>query len=50
VSEDMAEVYSHLIYLDAEKIKQIQKLDKILNKKISYIKNKIQIIDSSFKF
>ena len=27
VSEDMAEVYSHMIYLDAEKIKQIRNLD-----------------------
>ena len=49
-SEDMAEVYSYLIHLNAEKINQIRKLDKILNKKISYIENKIKKIDNSFKF
>ena len=49
-SEDMAEVYSHIIYLDAEKIKQIQKLDVILNKKITYIESKIKKIDNSFIF
>ena len=49
-SEDMAEVYSHMIYLDAEKITQIQNLDQILNKKISYIKSKIKKIDNSFIF
>ena len=50
VSEDMAEVYSHIIYLDAEKIKQIRNLDENLNKKISYIKSKIKEIDNSFVF
>jgi len=50
VSEDMAEVYSHIIYLNAEKIKQIRNLDGILNKKISYIENKIKKIDNSFIF
>jgi hypothetical protein len=49
-SEDMAEVYSHLIHLSPEKIIQIRKLDKILNKKISYIENKIKKIDNSFEF
>jgi len=49
-SEDMAEVYSHIIYLDDEKIKQIRNLDKILNKKISYIESKIKKIDNSFVF
>ena len=49
-SEDMAEVYSHIIYLDAKKIKQIQKLDAILNKKITYIESKIKKIDNSFIF
>ena len=49
-SEDMAEVYSHIIYLDAEEISQIRKLDKVLNKKISYIENKIKKIDNSFIF
>ena len=46
----MAEVYSHIIYLNAEKIKQIRNLDGILNKKISYIENKIKKIDNSFIF
>ena len=50
VSEDMAEVYSLMIFLDAEKIKQIRDLDEILNKKISYIENKIKKIDNSFVF
>jgi hypothetical protein len=49
-SEDMAEVYSHMIYLDANKIKQIRNLDEILNKKISYIESKIKKIDNSFLF
>ena len=49
-SEVMAEVYSHLIDLEPEKINQIRKLDKILNKKISYIENKIKKIDNSFIF
>ena len=50
VSEDMAEVYSHLLFLDPDEIKLIRNSDKILNKKISYIKNKIKLIDSSFNF
>ena len=49
-SEDMAEVYSHMIYLDDEKIKKIRTLDGILNKKISYIESKIKKIDDSFVF
>jgi hypothetical protein len=49
-SEDMAEVYSHIIDLSPEKINQIRKLDEILNKKISYIENKIKKIDNSFIF
>jgi len=49
-SEDMAEVYSHLMYLSPEKINEIRKLDKILNKKISYIEDKIKKIDNSFDF
>ena len=49
-SEDMAEVYSHLMYLSPEKINEIRKLDKILNKKISYIESKIKKIDNSFDF
>jgi len=49
-SEDMAEVYSHMIFLKVEEIDKIQNLDKILNKKISYIENKIKKIDNSFKF
>jgi hypothetical protein len=50
VSEDMAEVYSHIIYSKSEKIKKIRQLDEILNKKISFIENKIKKIDSSFIF
>ena len=50
VSEDMAEVYSHLIFLNTEKINQIRKSDIILNKKISYIENKIKKIDNYFTF
>ena len=46
----MAEVYSHIIYLNSEKINQIRKLDEILDKKISYIENKIKQIDKSFVF
>ena len=49
-SEDMAEVYSHIIYLKKEEIDQIRKLDLILNNKISYIKSKIKKIDNSFTF
>ena len=49
-SEDMAEVYSHLIYLNTEKINQIRTSDIILNKKISYIENKIKKIDNYFTF
>ena len=49
-SEDMAEVYSHMIYLKKEEIDQISKLDPILNNKISYIKSKIKRIDDSFTF
>ena len=49
-SEDMAEVYSHMIYLKKDEINKIHKLDPILSNKILYIKNKIKIIDSSFVF
>ena len=49
-SEDMAEVYSHIIFLDKEKIDKISKIDPILNNKILYIKNKIKKIDNSFIF
>ena len=44
-SEDMAEVYSHLISGDY-KISN----DTILNKKIKFIKDKLNQIDSSFEF
>jgi hypothetical protein len=50
VSEDMAEVYSHIIYLKPEKINKIRQLDEILDKKISFIKSKIKKIDNSFIF
>ena len=44
-SEDMAEVYSHLI-TENYKISN----DKILNKKIEFIKNKLNKIDNTFLF
>ena len=49
-SEDMAEVFSHLIYLNPEEIKKIRNSDIILDKKITYIEKKIKIIDNSFTF
>ena len=49
-SEDMAEVYSHMIFLKKKEIEKIRKLDSVLNKKISYIKTKIKQIDDSFIF
>ena len=49
-SEDMAEVYSHMIFLKKNDIDQIRKLDPILNNKISYIENKIKQIDNFFIF
>ena len=45
-SEDMAEVYSHLIYLKPEEIKKIRSADMILDKKISFIENKVEIINN----
>ena len=44
-SEDMAEVYSHLIMGNHKSSK-----DKILNQKIDFIKDKLKKIDSSFVF
>ena len=49
-SEDMAEVYSHMIFLKKKEINKIRKLDPILDNKISYIENKIKEIDNSFTF
>ena len=49
-SEDMAEVYSHMIFLNKQEINQIRNLDPILNNKISYIENRIKEIDNSFTF
>ena len=49
-SEDMAEVYSHMIFLKEREINQIRKSDPILDNKISYIENKIKEIDNSFTF
>ena len=49
-SEDMAEVYSHIIFLDKKEINQIRKIDPILDNKISYIENRIKKIDNSFVF
>ena len=44
-SEDMAEVYSHLI-MGNYKISK----DKILNQKIDFIKDKLNKIDNTFVF
>ena len=49
-SEDMAEVYSHMIILDNDYIDKIKKIDPILGNKILYIENKIKKIDNSFNF
>jgi len=49
-SEDMAEVYSHMIYLKKDQINKIRKLDPILNNKILYIESKIKKIHNSFTF
>ena len=49
-SEDMAEVYSHMIYLKKKEINQIRNSDPILNNKILYIENKIKQIDNTFTF
>ena len=49
-SEDMAEVYSHMIYLSQNNINEIKKKDSILKKKILYIENKIKKIDNTFSF
>ena len=49
-SEDMAEVYSHMIFLKEKQINEIRKSDSILDNKISYIENKIKEIDNSFTF
>ena len=49
-SEDMAEVYSHMIFLKEKEINRIRKSDPILNNKISYIENRIKEIDNSFTF
>jgi len=48
--EDMAEVYSHMIFLKKKEIHKIRKLDPIINNKISYIEDKIKEIDNSFTF
>ena len=45
-SEDMAEVYSHLIYLSPLELKKVRILDAILDKKISFVEKKIKIINS----
>ena len=45
-SEDMAEVFSHLMFYQNE----INSDDLIINKKIEYIKKNISKIDNSFKF
>jgi len=47
-SEDMAEVYSHLMYLNPEEISKVHNSDIGLSKKISYIESQIKKIDNSF--
>ena len=49
-SEDMAEVFSHMMTLSPKEIKKIQEKDYILNRKIIFIKNNILKIDKNFKF
>ena len=44
-SEDMAEVYSHLVIGNYEILD-----DQILNKKIRFIKDKLKEIDNTFVF
>ena len=44
-SEDMAEVFSHLIIGNYKNLD-----DEILNKKIKFIKNKLKEIDNTFVF
>ena len=44
-SEDMAEVYSHLIYLEPNELNKIRRKDVILEKKISFFENKIELIN-----
>lgn len=41
----MAEVYSHLIYLEPKELNKIRRKDVILEKKISFIENKIELIN-----
>tara|TARA_B100000795_G_scaffold142071_1_gene106373 strand:+ start:141 stop:872 length:732 start_codon:yes stop_codon:yes gene_type:complete len=45
-SEDMAEVFSHLMFFQNE----IDSVDPIINKKIRFIKKRISKIDNNFKF
>ena len=49
IGEDMAEIYSFLMTKNIELKKVIQK-DKVLKKKINFIKSNILLIDKSFKF
>jgi hypothetical protein len=48
--EDMAEIFSHIMTLSPEKLKEISELDQILRNKITFIKSRILIIDKNFKF
>ena len=49
IGEDMAEIYSFLMTKNIELKKVIQQ-DKVLKKKINFIKSNILLIDKSFKF
>ena len=46
----MAEIFSHIMTLSPEKLKEISELDQILRNKITFIKSRILIIDKNFKF
>jgi len=48
-SEDMAEVFSHIVY-NKNIVKEKTSNDLILKKKVKFIKDKLNIIDNNFKF
>ena len=48
-SEDMAEVFSHIIY-NKNIVKEKISNDLILKKKVKFIKDKLNIVDNNFKF
>ena len=48
-SEDMAEVFSHIVY-NKNIVKEKISNDLILKKKVKFIKDKLNIVDNNFKF